>query len=228
MTDWAVHSVIDRNSWSRGSLAFMDRIFEQNKFWDQLTPEEQQRFASILSLENGRMELMDVFRKAHVFPVAFGHPIGWRVFLGAFLDLINDCPLRLTHGRVVDSVTMNMLVDPIDSNKLYINWKFTRVDRQEPFIITLPMIVERPTFHFGRGGKAAFLSLHCPLFSPSRTIAAFLNYGAVKRSRVAFINAGEHRKFVLLSRSMAAGRSTIPRAAASPRTPSVPVIRMPR
>ena len=49
-------------------------------------------------LENGRIELMDVFRKANVFPVAFGHPIGWRVFLGAFLDLINDCPLKLTDG----------------------------------------------------------------------------------------------------------------------------------
>ena len=65
MTDWAVHSVIDRNSWSRGSLSFMDSIFVQKKFWEDLTTEEQQRFAGILSLENGRVELMDVFRKAH-------------------------------------------------------------------------------------------------------------------------------------------------------------------
>jgi hypothetical protein len=155
MTDWAVHSVIDRNSWSRESLAFMDGVFEQHKFWDELTADEQQRFAAILSLENGRSELMDVFRKAHVFPVAFGHPIGWRVFLGAFLDLINECPLKLTDGRVIDSVILNMLADPIDTRKLYINWKFTRVDGQEPSIITLPMTVEKPTFHFGRGGKAS-------------------------------------------------------------------------
>src|SRR4051794_3426257 len=62
MTDWAVHSVIDRNSWSRESLAFMDGIFEENKFWDQLTAQEQLRFTEILSLENGRADLIHVFR----------------------------------------------------------------------------------------------------------------------------------------------------------------------
>jgi hypothetical protein len=31
MTDWAVHSVIDRNSWSRDSLLFMDSIFAQKR-----------------------------------------------------------------------------------------------------------------------------------------------------------------------------------------------------
>jgi hypothetical protein len=155
MTDWAVHSVIDRNSWSRESLAFMDGIFKENKFWDQLTPDEQQRFTNILSLENGRIELMDVFRKALIFPVAFGHPIGWRVFLGAFLELINDCPLKLTDGKVIDAVTMKMLEDPLDKRKLHINWNFSRIDKQAPFVITLPMVVEKPDFHFGRGGKAS-------------------------------------------------------------------------
>src|SRR6202022_1945916 len=105
---------IDRNSWSRDSLSFMDSIFAQKKFWQDLTTEEQRRFAGILSLENGRVELMNVFRKAHVPPVAFGHPVGWRVFLGAFLDLINECPLKLDHGQVIDSVTMDMLQDPLD------------------------------------------------------------------------------------------------------------------
>ena len=153
MTDWAVHSVIDRNSWSRDSLSFMDSMFAQKKFWQDLSTHEQQRFAGILSLENGRLELMDVFRKAHVPPVAFGHPIGWRVFLTAFLDLINDCPLKLDRGRIIDSVTMNMVQDPSDKRLININWKFTRIDKQEPFIITLPMIVEKPDFHFGRAGK---------------------------------------------------------------------------
>jgi hypothetical protein len=154
MTDWAVHSVIDRNSWSRDSLSFMDSIFAQKKFWQDLTTEEQQRFAGILSLENGRVELMNVFRKANVPPVAFGHPVGWRVFLGAFLDLINECPLKLDHGQVIDSVTMDMLQDPLDKRLIHVNWKFTRLDKQDPFIITLPMTVEKPDFHFGRAGKA--------------------------------------------------------------------------
>ena len=153
MTDWAVHSVIDRNSWCRDSLSFMDSIFAEKKFWHDLTTEDQQRLAGILSLENGRVELMNVFRKVHVPPVAFGHPIGWRVFLGAFLDLINDCPLKLDHGQVIDSVTMTMVQDPLDKRLININWQFSRLDKQDPFIITLPMIVEKPDFHFGRAGK---------------------------------------------------------------------------
>jgi hypothetical protein len=112
-----------------------------------LTTEEQQRFAGILSLENGRGELMEVFRKAHVPPVAFGHPIGWRIFLAAFLDLINECPLKLDHG-------LDMLQHPSYKRLIDIKWRFTRLDKQNPFIITLPMIVERSDFHFGRAGKA--------------------------------------------------------------------------
>jgi hypothetical protein len=97
---------------------------------------------------------MDVFRKVHVPPIALGHPMGWHIFLLAFLDLINDCPLKLAHGQVIDSVTMNMLQDQSDKRLIDINWKFTRLDKQAPFIVTLPMTVSKPDFHFGRAGKA--------------------------------------------------------------------------
>jgi hypothetical protein len=47
MTDWAVHAVIDRNSWSLDSLSFMDSIVAKNKAWQDLTTEEQERLVGI-------------------------------------------------------------------------------------------------------------------------------------------------------------------------------------
>jgi hypothetical protein len=163
MTDWAVHAVIDRNNWSRNSLIFMDEAFGTNASWTDLTGEQQQRFTKILSLETGRIELMDVFRKAHIFPIALGHPWGWQLFLETFIKLTTDCSLKLKGGKVIDSVTLSMVRDANDKTVFEINWHFTRIDKQQPFVITQTMKAEKPDFHFGRHGREIDLRFEADL-----------------------------------------------------------------
>ncbi len=154
MCDWTVHTAIDRNSWSRESLMFLDGILGENKSWEELDDDEKRRLLDIVGLEGIRTELMHILRSAGVPPIALGHAGGWCAFLQALVALVRDCPLKLTGGSYLDEVNVQLTPSPLGKNIFDLSWIFQRLDKAPSFALALTIYVEQSDFHFGRGGKA--------------------------------------------------------------------------
>jgi hypothetical protein len=155
ISDWAVHSVIDRNSWNKESLLFLDGLLAQNRSWPELTPGEQTRLLDIIGLEAIRVDLMNLFRGESIPPVALGHPEGWCLFLQKFVSLVSGCPLRLKGGEYVEEVTIQMWPVPNSRNAFNLEWRFKRINSSAIFALAMNVYIEESDFHFGRGGPAS-------------------------------------------------------------------------
>lgn len=152
--DWAVHSVIDRNSWSRKSLVFLDRVFGSWESWEHLSPEDQSRLRELVSLEAIRGQLMDVFRRHRIAPIALGHAEGWVLFLQKFVSLVGGCPLRLAGGQFIEEAEVSMRPSDGHQRLFDVVWNFKRTGSGGVIELPLPIFVNPADFHFGRNGRA--------------------------------------------------------------------------
>jgi hypothetical protein len=91
--NWPVHADLS-NQVVRPQLGFLDKIIGP-LMEGKLTPEQIERSQKFLSLENARLELLNLIRRVrrnqslqHVFS-----PVWWTSFLRQYVKVVSDCPL---------------------------------------------------------------------------------------------------------------------------------------
>jgi hypothetical protein len=120
--------------------------------YDALTQEDKDFMANTFSLDAIRFELTRWLHSQGIFTLALGHPQGWSWFLRRFASVVSDCPLKLTGGKFVKEVTLEIVSGNASETRLDFEWKFTRMD-DTSFVWSVPTYFVKEPYAFGRDGR---------------------------------------------------------------------------